>query len=239
MSLGLSDSHIVTPGGEITPLGALLVEYFQFRAEILNDTVQHLFMDALTAKATYEQHRDELHPTLIPPMNKQKGEKKDIAFLTAIVNAIVESRIGDLPCNYDPRNLTTFTLNGAPLRTFARRFDGAFPGVVNPIALWEVKEYYYTTTFGSKIPDGIYSTMLDGVEIDQLVADQGISPFHCLFVDGYRTWWQDGRSYLCRMIDMLHMGYVDEVIFGREVVEVLPQLVDEWVQVYNERGGSS
>ena len=30
----------------------------------------------------------------------------------------------------------------------------------------------------------------------------------------YYTWWQCGRSYLCRIIDMLHMGYVDEVLFG-------------------------
>jgi hypothetical protein len=28
---------------------------------------------------------------------------------------------------------------------------------------------------------------------------------------------------------MLHMGYVDEVLFGREVVEELPRIVKEWV----------
>lgn len=50
-------------------------------------------------------------------------------------------------------------------------------------------------------------------------------------VDDYRIWWQMGRSYLCRMIDMLHMGYVDEVLFGSEVVERLPLLVKEWVEV--------
>ena len=32
------------------------------------------------------------------------------------------------------------------------------------------------------------------------------------------------------MIDMLHMGYVDEVLFGYEVVERLPSIVSEWVQ---------
>ena len=41
-----------------------------------------------------------------------------------------------------------------------------------------------------------------------------------------------GRSYLCRMIDMLHMGFVDEVVFGREVLTRLPELVAEWLQTY-------
>jgi hypothetical protein len=33
---------------------------------------------------------------------------------------------------------------------------------------------------------------------------------------------------LCRILDMLHMGYVDEVLFGYEVVERLPSIVKEW-----------
>jgi len=41
-------------------------------------------------------------------------------------------------------------------------------------------------------------------------------------VDAYDTWWNMGRSYLCRIVDMLHMGYVDEVLFGSEVLERLP-----------------
>lgn len=44
-----------------------------------------------------------------------------------------------------------------------------------------------------------------------------------------------GRSYLCRIIDMLHMGYVDEVLFGYEVVERLPEIVKEWVEIAQEK----
>jgi len=54
-------------------------------------------------------------------------------------------------------------------------------------------------------------------------------------VDGYRAWWGDGKSYLCRIFDMLHMGYVDEVLFGREVIEEMPRIVREWVATYRER----
>jgi hypothetical protein len=122
-----------------------------------------------------------------------------------------------------------------PLRTLSRRVDGAFPSVVNPIAIWEIKEYYYTTTFGSRVADGVYETLLDGMELEELerVAKQKVQ--HLLIIDDHFTWWKCGRSYLCRIFDMLHIGYVDEVIFGREVVTRLPELVRSWVQEYQER----
>ena len=56
-----------------------------------------------------------------------------------------------------------------------------------------------------------------------------------LMVDAKYTWWDCGKSYLCRIIDMLHMGYVDEVLFGREVVERIPALAASWAAAYRER----
>ena len=61
---------------------------------------------------------------------------------------------------------------------------------------------------------------------------------HYLMVDVYFTWWNCGKAYLCRMFDMLHMGYVDEVLFGREVVEEMPCIVREWVDAYHRRENS-
>jgi hypothetical protein len=54
-------------------------------------------------------------------------------------------------------------------------------------------------------------------------------------IDAYNTWWNDGKSYLCRLLDMLRIGYVDEVLFGREVVERLPKIVADWVQEAKRR----
>jgi len=31
------------------------------------------------------------------------------------------------------------------------------------------------------------------------------------------------------------MGYADEVLFGSEVVEEMPRIVSEWVEVYHQR----
>jgi hypothetical protein len=148
---------------------------------------------------------------------------------------LIEAGTGGMDCDYDPRALTTVTRDGAPVRTLSRRVDGAFPQVVNPIAIWEIKEYYYTTTFGSRVADGVYETLLDGVELEELWVSEGIRVLHYLMVDDHYTWWECGRSYLCRILDMLHMGYVDEVLFGSEVVERLPAITKEWVRLLKKR----
>ncbi|OFX16175.1 MAG: hypothetical protein A2Z18_04115 [Armatimonadetes bacterium RBG_16_58_9] len=193
-------------------------------------------MNAKEARVVFEKLRQRHCPTCPIPMNKQKREKKAPAYLTGIVNMLMEANSEGLPCDYDPRRLTTVTLNGAPLRTFARRVDGAFPSTVNPIAVWEIKEYYYTTTFGSRVADGVYETLLDGMEIEELREHEQVDVKHLLVVDAHYTWWDCGRSYLCRIIDMLHMGYVDEVLFGREVIDELPGIVKGWVALAQERG---
>ncbi|MNZ88097.1 hypothetical protein D3C78_1069800 [compost metagenome] len=187
------------------------------------------------AEEAFNQLHDQLRPNCPLPLNKQKAEKRNYAFLTGMVNMLVEANIGAHNCDYDPRSLTTVTHNRMPLRTLSRRVDGAFPAVINPIAIWEIKEYYYTTTFGSRVADGVYESLLDGMELTELEQAGHQRVHHMLVVDDYFTWWECGRSYLCRIIDMLHMGYIDEVIFGREVLHRLPVLVREWRQQLEAR----
>jgi hypothetical protein len=91
------------------------------------------------------------------------------------------------------------------------------------------------STLRSRVADGVYETLLDGMELEELKLNTSIHIGHYLFLDSEYTWWQCGRSYLCRVIDMMHMGYVDEVIFGKEVVERVPILVREWIRTARER----
>jgi hypothetical protein len=232
-SLGLRADHLVDENAQATRLGKDLLEYFSYRARVLNDYVQPRLMTVEQATQLFDKLRKKLKSTREAQTNKQGGEKKKSAYFTGIINMLIETNVNGMPCDYDPRVLTTVTKNNIPFRTLARRIDGAFPAPINPIAVWEIKEYYYTTTFGSRVADGVYESLLDGLELEELRLEtkNEITVQHYLMVDAQYTWWVKGRSYLCRIIDMLHMGYVDEVLFGSEVMERLPDIVQQWVNI--------
>lgn len=229
--VGLGVQHLVADDGKPTGMGVKLLEYFDHRALTLNNYVEPKLMNAEVARAVYEDTQKRLSPTWPVPNNKQQGDKRAPAYFTGIINSLIEAYSDGLPCDYNPRKLATITREGMLIRTFARQFDGAFTSIVNPVAVWEIKEYYYTTTFGGRVADGVYETLLDGMELEELREHEHIDVKHYLMIDSHYTWWDCGRSYLCRIFDMLHMGYVDEVLFGYEVVERLPDIVGEWKEV--------
>ena len=225
------DTSELFPGGKVSTLGKDVLDYFSFRADVLNNQVQQLLMSADEAEQMFKRLSKEIRVgenTPVQPMNKQKGEKRKKAFFTCMINLLIARAIGQEPCDYDPHELTFFTRNQYPLRTLSRRVDGAYPSVRNPKAIWEIKEYYYTTTFGSRVADGVYETLLDGTELNELNSNENEKCYHYLFVDAKYTWWDCGKSYLCRLIDMMYMGYVDEVIFGKEIETRIPEIVKDW-----------
>lgn len=237
--LELATSHVIDDTGKPSALGVSLVTYFAYRAEVLNKFVEPRLMNAEQAASAFAKVLKSTKSKRAVTMNKQKGDKAKPAYLTGIVGMLIEANIAGLSCDYDPRELTTFTHMGAPLRTLARRVDGAFPSAKNPIAVWEIKEYYHTTTFGSRVADGVYETLLDGMELEELRQSEKVDCKHYLMIDAHYTWWDCGRSYLCRIVDMLHMGYVDEVLFGTEVLDRLPEIAKEWVALHKARAGTT
>ncbi len=224
---GLSTKRLID-NDNLTALGKLVVDYMEFRGEILTKEIEPNLMNKEQAKKLFYEMKKTNKPKCPLPTNKQKNEKKDYSYLTGLVNMIIEKNKGDLDCDYDPKELTAITKDGFPIRTLSKRVDGAFPSVIDPQAIWEIKEYYYTTTFGSRVADGVYETQLDGWELWEAKENTGIEVNHYLFVDDHFTWWTKGRSYLCRLIDSIHMGLVTEVIFGKEVITRLPELVKDW-----------
>lgn len=232
--LGL-DENVIVQNGSPTQLGVSLVDYFNFRANFLNNKVQGLLMNKSSAETLFNTLKSKLKPRCPLPLNKQKGTKAGYAFFTGIINMLVESASMGYSCNYNPLELPSFTKNNAPFRTLSRRVDGAFPSLVDPVAVWEIKEYYYTTTFGSRVADAVYETMLDGYELNEVRASTRQNFFHYLMVDDSNTWWNMGKSYLCRMCDILHMGLVTEILFGKEVQQRIPQIVPDWIKELNKR----
>lgn len=233
--IGITPASLDAILPEGVPTWDKLVEYFAYRADLLLNVVEPNLMDVTQAKKEFTALKKKLKPKCPLFMNKQKGKMRAPAYLTCMVNMLIESVVKGQECDYDPRALATVMRDGNPLRTFARRMDGAFPSVLNPVAVWEIKEYYYTTTFGSRVADGVYETLLDGMEIEELATAENIDVLHYLIIDAHYTWWSCGKSYLCRIVDMLHMGYVDEVLIGREILTRLPFLVKEWIRHLADR----
>jgi len=226
---GIDHSKLVI-GDELTSFGKEIATYMKIRGEMLTKIVEPNLMDQPEAKKVFNRLKKELNPKCPLPTNKQKGEKKDYAYLTGLVNMLIEKEIGSLPCDYDPRLITTITENNFPKMSLSRRVDGAYPSAINPKAIWEIKEYYYTTTFGSRVADGVYETQLDGWELKEASRELNFEIDHILIVDSHFTWWGMGRSYLCRLVDILHMGLVKEIIFGKEVVKRIPIIAKKWMK---------
>lgn len=194
------------------------------------DYIRSMLMTAEEVQLEYKRFEREafergfswdLFPGNIP-VNKQKGNKKKVNYLTAFVDISTYFALfgSDYEVDYDPKHLLKFTYNEkASLGgVSSRRLDGAIPTLFDPLIVWEIKEYYYTTTFGSRIADGVYETRLDGYEFSKFFDITGNRPIHILFTDSYSVWWEQGKSYLCRLIDMLNEGSVDRIYFGREVM---------------------
>lgn len=131
-----------------TEFGKLLVQYFEHRAEVINNVVRPKLMDADEARVFTLKYITGSTPPVQYP-TKKNGEKAGPSYYAGIINMPIEEGLSGKQCNYNPMELTAFTEGGFPIRSLSRRVDGSFPNVVNPIALWEIKEYYYTTTFGS------------------------------------------------------------------------------------------
>ena len=211
-------------------------QYSKMRADLLNRFAESMLMDAETASEEFRNwemlHRVGNYYCKLP-LNKQKGAMKQVAFFTAIINIIAEKTIREITGNTrslgfddDPRGLAyVWDDNGRIIGASSRRFDGAYPSIESPKLVWEIKEYYYATTFGSRVADGVYETQLDGFEFKELYDRTGGKVYHVLFIDAYRTWWVQGKSYLCRLVYAMNSGVVDEVIVGREVLTRWPELL--------------
>ena len=125
---------------------------------------------------------------------------------------------GDEEFNPDPRGLVYLLNNRKIIGASSRRFDGAYPSIYNPKIVWEIKEYYYSKSFGSRVADAVYEAELDGYEFNEIYDRTGQQVYHVMFIDSYYTFWGQGKSYLCRFIDTLNMGLIDELIVGKEVL---------------------
>lgn len=80
------DSSELFPEGKVSELGRDILDYFNFRADVLNNHVQPMLMSADEAEQMYKRISKKIHfkkdgPP--QPMNKQKGKKRKKLFSLA------------------------------------------------------------------------------------------------------------------------------------------------------------
>lgn len=206
------------------------VKYCQMRANILNNTVKANLMDVEEAKSVFDSLYSQKEYTFKLIYNKQSGAKKQINYYAAIITLLAEDILGGSE-NFDPdpKGLVYLLHNQHIVGASSRRFDGAYPSIFSPRVVWEIKEYYYTKSFGSRIADAVYETVLDGYEFNEIENRTGTHVKHVVFVDSKFNFWGKGKSYLCRFVDAVNMGLIDEVIFGKEVLTRWPEILQEYI----------
>jgi hypothetical protein len=147
--------------------------------------------------------------------------------MVATVEALTRLTCDEVGMGFDanPQSRTA-VIDEESIWVSPRRLDGALPSLLNPVGVWEIKEYWGVTGGGSKMSDAIYECQLVGQELRAFEALHGASVKHCVFLDG-KAQWASRRSDLRRAIDLLSMGLIDELIVGREVLSEWPRIVGD------------
>lgn len=206
-----------------TELGDDVLSYLNYRSEQVEVALDRIrTKDEATDQ--FNEYRGDFEMDT-EQLNKQ-GSSEPLVFANS-VNLVLEKETG-IEFNPNPRMLPTVLDSDNNLQmTLPKWPDGAFPTARNPRAIWEVKEFYSSTTFGSRIADAIYEIMLFNEELDTLHNETGSEVELYLMTDGYEAW-QEGVSYIYRIIDILNMEYIDAAIFGEEVFTQWPEVVADW-----------
>jgi len=102
------------------------------------------------------------------------------------------------------------------LHVTARNLDGAIPGLIDPFLVWEIKEYWGTTSGGSKMSDAVYECALVGRELRDFEKRTKLHVDHAVLLDG-KAQWTSRKSDLLRFYDLYHQGLIDILIVGREI----------------------
>lgn len=130
-----------------------------------------------------------------------------------------------LNVDVDPQKRATI-VSASHIWTSPRRLDGALPSLLNPVGLWEIKEYWGGTSGGSKMSDAIYECQLVGAELRTFEDTGGPRVRHYAILDGAQQW-AARQSDLRRAVDLLCSGLLDELLVGEEVLQDWPRIVRE------------
>lgn len=158
---------------------------------------------------------------------KLEGYHRSSKVLVNTVDAIVyrECKKSDISVNTNPQSRAAL-ISDQGIWVSPRRLDGAIPDLLNPVAIWEIKEYWGKTGGGSKMSDAIYELHLVGLELRMFEKESGHHVNHYAIMDG-REQWNSRKSDIRRAVDLLYSGLLDELVVGQEVLTEWPRIAAE------------
>jgi hypothetical protein len=156
-------------------------------------------------------------------VDHHQSPKVIVSTIEVLTKAICEEQ--GLDVNVDPQKRASL-ISDDYLWTSPRRLDGALPSLLNPVGLWEIKEYWGGTSGGSKMSDAIYECQLVGQELRTFSDSGGPYVHHYAILDGAQQW-KARRSDLRRAVDLVCSGLLDELLVGEEILSEWPRIVRE------------
>jgi hypothetical protein len=210
-----------------------LAEYTQFRAAAADD----LLAQARTEDEALADFA-KLSSEVVTKYGTQSADHHQssrvmVQTIEVLTRAICLER--GLQVNVDPQKRATI-ISDDHIWVSPRRLDGAMPSLLNPVGLWEIKEYWGGPGGGSKMSDAIYECQLVGQELRAFEDRYGQHVCHYAILDGALQW-GSRRSDLRRAVDLLCSGLLNELLVGREVLSEWPRIVSEMTELVRRLPG--
>ncbi len=190
----------------------LFFEYIAERNVLFNLAFDHLRLEE-EALDYCSKNGFKVGQTTTKSQDHHQSSKSMVAAVSAIAEDICSSK--RIKINSNPQGRCAWHHKNG-LHVTARNLDGAIPSLVNPSAIWEIKEYWGKTSGGSKMSDALYECHLVGFELREYETRFGQKINHIVFLDG-KIQWSARKSDLKRFIDIMNQGLIDYLIIGKEV----------------------
>jgi len=191
----------------------LLIAYLEFRSTLWDARGKMLRTEAEAVAFCVKALKESPKTTQTKNQDHHQSSKAMVLTTTRLAEAVCK----EYGFTIDPNPQTRCVwLVEHKLHVTARNLDGAIPALLDPILIWEIKEYWGATSGGSKMSDAVYECALVGRELRDFEKRTGLHFDHAVLLDG-KEQWTSRKSDLLRFCDLYYQGLVDALIIGREI----------------------
>ena len=209
--------HLITDNGQLTKMGERLVEYFARRNRLVKDILNNL--------RTLNEAKRDLDSRGILYQEKRTRSGVSYNIVEAEVRSILESVCKHMRVSYRMGNVrVVFRIDGRVF-VLSKMVDGVIPAPPeNPMILLEIKEYWGKKHGGSKMTNAIYESYVVARELNDFMSIYGIKVYYVVIIDG-KEQWAARMSDLGRFVDLVNMGLIDRLFYGRNIQQELPKFL--------------